>query len=762
MNAMKIKMSVTVAVSAVLLSLAVVARDDEPDALSDELLTQDRVLLKALFDWAKENPPPKSVSGVKAVARVPYVRFRAADFAPATGDWKRIEHKLGPVLQGPRGHNCASCTFAVDIPEDGYYRLWTRYLHGSNTCETFRAEVHPPKLPFDAFDERFAWTVEWPYHPIDPIPDIQSVPATEDAFVWEPSRKMARLKRGRWAITVSGFRAGYHRCPSVSDFLFVGDPFFAPEGEGADVPVGAGSVVTSPEVSSRVFAAVRALVSDRAASDVEDWWRRWRKTLVARLGDPAKGDYDWGYFASLVYFDEESNCIARPSEIRAMKRYFKAWPDLLRRGFKTDDETSWRFPDTNTVGRGALGFWRSPNPWSGFTRFSPPMLGRPRWRQTMIKEFVDAREIDRTEHVRTATRGDWASELLMIRNNTKQPVRLVPKVTSDLPIEVRVVASTLTSNGEWSPMVLLKRREVTAPAGENTGLWLTMDCRAAAVGEHDVVLEFADKKVTLRVTVAEPAGERPLRHFYGWCAPFNRESAWAFYRDHGMDMINFRRIPKELMKRYGISWLMGVPFDKKNLSVESVRAIRDDLRANCGLEPEDYFWYLIDEPPTKEIPRWLAMADVIKEADPRLQLWCNLGDSLPKPAEFDVWLPFMKRWDAGCPFISLFTTYPQFKPFVEALREAGKLRMLYHTLDRFSTEKAYDAPLQLIEVGEKAIKENRNGFGNFTMCGGEPWDDLYCGNEDLAMSIYPGAWGRTLSTRNAEAIREVLQRTVAR
>ena len=41
---------------------------------------------------------------------------------------------------------------------------------------------------------------------------------------------------------------------------------------------------------------------------------------------------------------------------------------------------------------------------------------------------------------------------------------------------------------------------------------------------------------------------------------------------------------------------------------------------------------------------------------------------------------------------------------------------------------------------------------------GAPYDDLYMDNEDLAVSIYPGAWGRTLSTRNLEAWREGVQR----
>ena len=304
----------------------------------------------------------------------------------------------------------------------------------------------------------------------------------------------------------------------------------------------------------------------------------------------------------------------------------------------------------------------------------------------------------------------------------------------------------------------MRRQEVTAPAGRNTALWITIDCRGAKEGRHDVDLTFAGQKVTWTVEVKGTIEDRPLPHFWGWCTPFARESAWSFYKDHGFDVIRFQRITKEMMKKYGIRMMMGPPCRKDILSVERVRAMRDELRKSLGLEPEDYWWYLVDEPHTADIPRWEAMADIIKEADPRMQLWCNLGEFQPPKDVWEKWYPFMKRWDAACPFYSLFSPDPKRKPFTDALREAGKVKFLYHTLDRWGVEKAPDAPLQLIEVGERAWKENRDGWGVFTLCAGEPWDDAYQDNEDLAVSIYPGAHGQTLPTRNTEAVRESLQR----
>ena len=65
---------------------------------------------------------------------------------------------------------------------------------------------------------------------------------------------------------------------------------------------------------------------------------------------------------------------------------------------------------------------------------------------------------------------------------------------------------------------------------------------------------------------------------------------------------------------------------------------------------------------------------------------------------------------------------------------------------------------EILNLAAFAAREGRDGFCNFSMLYGQPYDDLYTDNQDHAVSIYPGSRGRTLSTRNLEAFREGGQR----
>lgn len=407
-------------------------------------------------------------------------------------------------------------------------------------------------------------------------------------------------------------------------------------------------------------------------------------------------------------------------------------------------------PDGRKVGKEDLGYWRAPIPWTHLAPYSPPgeFMGKDGWK------LLPEAELNRAEHEVGVKRGEVVSELFMVRNNTEKPVSFEPKVTAEIPVRVRVVSYILPANGVWSPMLLMNRRRVTAPAGQNLGLWLTLDARNAVDGRtYPVKLEFAGRTVTWNVKVEGSMDGVPEPWMYPYAGPYPRESSWEAFKDVGFNMIRFNRVPKRYLEKYGVRMLVGMPGAHVGVSVQEVRDLIASA-AKLGLEPEDYCWYLIDEPGPESIPTWMDMAKTIKAAEPRCKLWCNLGFFAPAAKWWDVYFPFMDMWDIGCPFRFHFTEKPEVAGYVKKLGELKGVKLIYDTLDIGSNEKRLDAPQDQINIAKLAIRWKRDGWAVFSFCFGSPWDNAYEGNQDTAVSIYPAAYGRTIMTRNTEAARE--------
>ena len=199
---------------------------------------------------------------------------------------------------------------------------------------------------------------------------------------------------------------------------------------------------------------------------------------------------------------------------------------------------------------------------------------------------------------------------------------------------------------------------------------------------------------------------------------------------------------------------------RTGMSARTRREVRRVIEQaeRLGQRPEEYCWYLIDEPHTSQISRWIAMAQTIKGVDERQQIWCNLGERIVRPEDGDLYFKMMEYWDVACPFLWQFTREKRFPLYHQKLHETGRIKLIYHTLDIGADEKRPQACWDILGLADAAIREGRDGFANYTLSNGTPYDDLYMDNEDNAVSIYPGAWGRTLSTRNLEAWREGVQR----
>ena len=746
--------------------------DDEPGSLSWESLSQDRAFIGHFLDWAATNPPPKGASKYpKAMpSKYPFIRARLAEVALSANQsiWCNTNFVKGAgcvALKGPpyHYHSGSSASFEFDVVNEGDYRLWCRYWRpGKKFSGTFNVSVscapsgNPAADGLDVFTselaQTFARTPSCPYRPLDPIPDIRSTPYPPDGWAWEGSHKLAHLKPGCYRVTFT--TGAYPDQPGavVSDVLLTADPMLDPavtetisapdaSAPSKDTGISHGVLLASPD-SRNPLLAMRPLRGTKASPAVRDWWRRWRDALFDKLCDAEYSDYVWGYLATLNYFDEDSNLIGRVREVRAQRT-----ADL---GATVHDK----------VGDGDLAFWVQ-GPFAPFTRFSPPSSG---WREgnggTSVWTPLAAEKIGLTEHEAAAMSGEVKSLMLLVRNNTDEARVIEPVVESKLPAMVRLVAYTVTGAGFWSPQILLKRQKVVCPPHQNTALWLTVDCREAAEGEFPVTLRFADRAVVWRVKVEGSISAAPTPITYGWSRPYARKSCWETYRDYGINAISYMSVSRRVMDEYGIKLLVGIPHGNIGPNAAGSNEVRRVIERaeRLGQRPEEYCWYLIDEPHTAHIPQWTAMAQTIKGVDERQQIWCNLGDGVVRPEHGDLYFKMMEYWDVACPFLWQFGSKKTFPRYYEKLRETGRIKLLYHTLDIGSTEKRPQACWDILGLADAAIREGRDGFANFTLMSGAPYDDLYIDNEDLAVSIYPGANGRTLSTRNLEAWREGVQR----
>lgn len=891
-------------------STAMSPADDEPDQLSWEFFSMNQTLIRDFIEWAKKNPPP-SLKTDSLPKSYPYTWIKAGELQTDNAQWKTEKVGQTVVLRGPGGHNFYDKgNVFIDIPQDGNYRMWVRFQHTKGKNESFNLTVYPAakediSIPdieskLTVFEQLFARSFFERY--TDPIPDMSTVDTPPGGFFWEGTYKTAFMKKGKYRLHFSSGIYSNHPDIKISDIVFTADPLYTPS--DADIPAQAASGEKTPcgELAEnwKLYSARPGATSFEAASpSLKSYWNKWKKHLIEKLEKSEFTDYEWGYLASLVYFDEESNLTGRPSEIRKQKEldarpdttfkikgsefklqnsdpakkpwaasdfYTKAYGatdnitgpsypsentafyeldipadgryviwvqyyhngghqmcpseisvfsnEVLVKTFETENQpgSSWtdgggmmlkkgkvkiqlktaypkfaggdkknsgpcilrcvltqrvefkpnrevEYPDGQKVGTGATGFWFSKDPWAGFTRYSAPgsfyyyQYAPVRW------EYLPESDINKTDFSFEVMNGEVSSQLFMLRNNTDKPITFTPELkTGNIPSSVRVVSSTLAGGGFWSPMLLMKRSTVTAPPQQNTGLWLTFDCRNIKEGVYTGTFDAAGNKISLKITVKGSLKGAPVPYMFPYTSPYPRQSCWDAFRDLGINMIEFCNITKADMKEYGILNQVGI-----RAGADSEENIRKGIgmAEKLGLAPGDYCWYLIDEPGASKYPQWLAMAKNIRKVDPNQLIWCNLGGWAPEKKSLPLLLEMMDYWDVSCPYHIQFGVNAkdkEYDAYVEKLNRVGKIRLLYETPDIGDTEKLLWAPKAIIEVGERAMKNNRNGWAFFSLRYGPPYDDIYINNRDYAVSIYPGSNGATIHTRNSEAIRESIQR----
>ena len=394
-------------------------------------------------------------------------------------------------------------------------------------------------------------------------------------------------------------------------------------------------------------------------------------------------------------------------------------------------------------GRVSLAVWRPLDPWQGFDMTT----SRPGPDDEVMPESITLR----------AAPGETVSALLHLTNPAPDAVTLIPDMTGSAADRFawRVVAYVLSKPFGWQPMPLLYRRQVTVPPCCTASLWLTLDAGGVASGRHRVRLGIGDVTIDLVAeieTLDLGAVPRPL--VGGWTRPYPSRDAWETFTDVGLNVIHGVLLPKEEMAALGIKLLnvtFGSPKDAD--AVHRIVAATSDM----GLGYADWSWEVFDEPGDKTAEKWAAGAASVRRADPHVRIWCNPGDAnVCHTDAIRAMAPFI---DVFCPFINHFGGWPD-SEHAKLVGSVGGTALFYTT--PCSAEKAPHAPMEMLRLGTEALRLGRHGWDLFCLknyyeyCN-SPWDDVHAYHRDQAVSLYPGAWDRAISTRNLEALREAVR-----
>ena len=894
---------------------------DEPDQLSWEFFAGNPLVFEHYKEWAKKNPPPQ-LDTPALPDKFPLTWIRAEALKSSDKQWgltyiykgekgfERLDanedvstmrehqkeahlNKLAQsekVFCGPAGHNWTSNNSPIEIKEDATYRIWIRYFHNNAQARGFTVSIEQEngiRGVSHSFDRN-------PFRPgFDRKPKLDM----PDGFAWESFPSTVILKKGKYTLKLNGEICNGFAATAISAIVFSTDPGFVPESPPSKDLVFNGFVPPSEATKkdwTLLCSRPGAFPFDQASAELQRHWLKWRRDFLDKLATYNGKDYNWAYLASMLYFDEERNLIARPSQIASQARCDDKdtfFAGLTGKDFKSDESAksqewkhfvhdSWGYKqdgikpeseksecfaelempregeyyiwlkysyqkdssfklivstkdekplfekelnsdamggtktnllwadfvaelpvgklkivlqgknakkeaepsavtaliitnrsdfnpdkyydisDGEKIGTQSTAYWLIPDPWGAVSRFSPPgQLVQHKHGLPYVLEPLDAEMLNPAEIKLEARRGELISQLVILRNNQDKPLKITPGLDSKIPASLRLLAYTLTGNGNWSPMPLLKRKTIIAPALQNTGIWVSIDCRNLKdEGVYPLTLSLGENKIRFEITVKGSILEAPVPIVGAWANPYPRTSSWDCFADIGINLLYGTLITKEQMNKYRIKHITAMPHpDFNELSPESIRKAVERIK-NMGLDYSDWSWYPMDEPGEKALPKWLKIAQDIKSVDPRIMLWCNVGE--PHGVKFETVMKTMPFWDVSCPYIDHFKVAerPGNAEYKEALDKTGKIKLLYTTPCLWWNERRSDAPHDMLELGEYTLKYKRDGWAFFNLIYGEIWNDPYGGNQDGGVAIYPASHGGTFSSRYMEAIREAIQR----
>ena len=392
-----------------------------------------------------------------------------------------------------------------------------------------------------------------------------------------------------------------------------------------------------------------------------------------------------------------------------------------------------------------LTVWRPENPWHGYDRVTGPVKN-----EGLAPYTVTVRD------------GEVATVLLLVRNNTKKTREITPAVADRANrTDWRLVALSKVNQWTWVPMQLLRRDRIFAPPEETVGVWLNVkgDAKAAS---RTVKVKIGDETFSLEVVRREAhPGTVPVPYVFGWSAPYRTLSCWQMYRDLGINVMPDLLIPKAEADRYGVR--LTVRLNDGDVSPKHVKDMTDRY-ARQGYSTKDWAWSFMDEPGNGMSDQWVALAKKLRESTKDVQIWVNPGEIEGAGPESDMKMtPFVNCY---CPYYNHYLTNGGGNGAYNAqLHRQGGVN--FNVLLSYSTpcfgEKAPSATLHMFELCDLSLRHGWDGWAFFAFAYGftqsnSLWDEVNNMLPDQVVNIYPGAAYRTISTRNAEALREAVQR----
>ncbi len=802
--------------------------------------------------------------------------------------WGIGEVQGEPCLTSHGGHHGLRARIGFDVPRSGDYRLWVKYWHDRGTAASFRIELGEGRLAEiadparghvgDVFGHDFDFA-EFARR-ANPLPDHRSEPS---GFIWESTGRIP-LSAGRYSLAVSGLtHEGQYASRKIAAIVITDDPAAEPPKH----PRRQGAIVVERRVPSEKFAADREIWRRRprvveGAPALKRLWREWREAFFDDLSAGRVGGVEAGRMAGRAYFDEASNLVGTPRQVREERAAMKQrLANLDRRHFKRKLEAEnfkmgkegWYVEGSSGASGGkqlVTGYWGGECDASGETELPKPGVyavwlrymevggylakyyfriedaaGRvlvekelandaeynrrhggwswlrfevdfpsPKARVRLVKRDagltyrrVDAvivtddleyrpegeglvvPPLDRTKpltvwcprdcwlgfsrlsapddgddlapHSVKLREGECESLLLLVRNNTDQTHVATPKLRGDAArlVRWRVPGFLYCGGTNWQPMPLFERDELLVPPGETAGIWLTIEGRTGFKGSAVQVAVGGERlDLTVEREASWPASV-PVPLVFGWSAPYPTRSCWELYRELGINVVNDGLVPRLEAARHGVR--LTLHLNDGTVTSEHVKDVVARFR-DCGYDYGDWAWSFMDEPGDGVADRWVELAKRMRAIDPRVRIWVNPGEtSGSSPKACLKMLPYV---DLYCPYCNHFAVAKQVPEYEKLLkREGAKFgTLLGYTTPCFG-EKASSAPLDLLGMGDFGISCWLDGWAFFALAHGftysnSLWDEANCYLADQCVNVYPGAAFRTISTRNAEAIREAVRR----
>ncbi len=688
---------------------------DEPEGLDRGLLRENLFAQRDFLAWSSTNS--NTDSQLPTSKEVPFFRY---------------------AVRGKPDF------FILDVPEDGDYRMWVRWRMNPG----YNPHIHLLMTSEDdpeadlVLDQVFArGTIIRPsFNVLYPAPFAGILPVTKTGCYWEPSHRLLHLKAGRYRCRYDGgWGVTGKTTVNLGGVILDADPLREPPNDDTVTENASGRHELCAE-----SAALVAALADTAK------WEAWRLDFIRRLEAPLYHDYNLGYLASRALFDPDLNAIGTPAELAAIRR-----SDNLGRNCGEP------LIDTNLVGDAEIGFWRSPDPWGAFSRHTPPAVGKGNgdfykyWRPKFDWTAIDPSEINRAEHDMDVRVGEVRTELVMVRNNTDKPIALEPRIEAPgLKATCRLVTYILPTMGVWSPKALLRRDQVVAPPHQNTGLWVTLDCRGAKEGAYKTTLSFGGRTVTWNVAVKGTIEDIPAPDIFPWSGPWPRTSCWEAFQDIGIDIIRYMPVTQAKLRKYGIKVMGGVPYNREDTTADDIRAAIE-REAKRGLAPSDFFFGTVDEPDASGIPWVIGRCDLVHSVAPDGNIFLNYS-AYPQPDDYPVYRELFKKIDILCPYKT--TLKPgSADPFQQEWQAAGKIRLVYDTIDKGNADDGLATPHAYLALAELASKTGRTGFAPHYMGMNSQAEDAYLVQGGVC-TYYPGTGNTTILTRNMEALREGARR----